>query len=68
MDEITIAARTMCASLARLGKGPATAMVITWPSGQVSVTACTGDPSLLEDTYRQAGCKVARWADLAAAS
>jgi hypothetical protein len=56
--EIGIAAKVMCASLAKLGEGPATAMVITWPTRQVSVTACTGSPDALMRAYRNRGCTV----------
>jgi hypothetical protein len=58
--EIGIAAEVMCASLAKLGQGPATAMVITWPTGQISVTACTGSPDDLMRAYRAQGCAVER--------
>jgi hypothetical protein len=58
--QIGIVAEVMCASLAKLGQGPATAMVVTWPTGQISVTGCTGTPDALMRAYRARGCTVER--------
>jgi hypothetical protein len=58
--EIGIVAEVMRKQLAKLGQGPATTMVITWPSGQISVTGCTGSPDALVSAYWAEGCTVER--------
>lgn len=50
--EIGIVAEVIRKHLAKLGQGPATTMVITWPSGQTSASGCTGSADDLMRAYR----------------